>query len=203
MGNKVPEKIKQRLYPGVLALFTDNDFHKVTMRDISKASGVSPGSIYRYFPSKEELILSILEEYIEDLHRLIKWHIRGIKSAKEKFYKIFWVVLDYYDNIPGLAVTYFVTVPTRTWMQRGSYRRYDTYAFLTEIVEEGVKTQEIDPQISAGQITALFFLHCQRAVISWYINGMEWKLAEGIDRFFPIFWKTVARPETVSVPKEP
>jgi AcrR family transcriptional regulator len=187
-----PDKIKERLYPSVLSLFSKNDFHRVTMRDISRFSGVSSGTIYKYFDSKETLILTILEEYIEEIHRSARLHIQGIESTREKFHKIFWVVMDFYDQNPGLAVTYFITVPTRTWMQRGSYLRYDTHQLFTSIIEEGKRKKEIDPKISGTQITSLFFLYCQRAVTTWYRNGMEWKLADSIERFFPVFWKTLA-----------
>ncbi|HPQ28958.1 MAG TPA: hypothetical protein PLQ82_10810 [Desulfobacteraceae bacterium] len=30
----LPEKLKNRLYPAVLELFSDNDFHQVNMREI-------------------------------------------------------------------------------------------------------------------------------------------------------------------------
>jgi len=38
---EIPEKLKQRLYPAVLELFSDYDFHQVNIREISKRTGVS------------------------------------------------------------------------------------------------------------------------------------------------------------------
>ena len=62
---KIPEKLKQRLYPSVLELFSDYDFHRVNVREISKRTGVSSGTIYKYFRSKEDLIITILDEYFK------------------------------------------------------------------------------------------------------------------------------------------
>ena len=51
----ITKKIKERLYPVVLRQFSMKDFHAVNVRDISKESGISTGTIYKYFPSKEDL----------------------------------------------------------------------------------------------------------------------------------------------------
>ncbi len=194
IGDRVPEKIKQRLYPVVLDQFARNDFHQVNLRNISQASGVSTGTIYKYFRSKEELILDILEEKIEELKKLTTLHLQGLESTREKFRKAFWVVMDYYDRNPGLAITFFITVPTRTWMQRESYARYDIHEMVTAIAAVGRQRKEIDPKLDDAQITGLFFMHCFREVTIWYYRKMEWKLTDAIDLFFPLFWKTVSVP---------
>jgi AcrR family transcriptional regulator len=41
--------------------FGQNGFHHSSMQDICKAAGLSPGAVYSYFASKEELIGAILE----------------------------------------------------------------------------------------------------------------------------------------------
>lgn len=53
----IPKKIKERLYPVVLQQFSMKDFHAVNIRDISKESGISTGTIYKYFLSKEDLFI--------------------------------------------------------------------------------------------------------------------------------------------------
>ena len=68
---EIPEKLKQRLYPAVLELFSDYDFHRVNVREISKRTGVSSGTIYKYFRSKEDLIITILDEYFKLFWKII------------------------------------------------------------------------------------------------------------------------------------
>jgi TetR/AcrR family transcriptional regulator, fatty acid metabolism regulator protein len=187
----VPEKLKQRLYPVVLDFFAENDFHQVNIRKISDVSGVSTGTIYKYFRSKEELILDILEEKIEELKPLTLTHLQGLESTREKFRKAFWVLMDYYDRNPGLAITFFITVPTRTWMQRESFARYDVHDIIAKIAAAGRQRHEIDPGLTDAQITGLYFMHSQREVTIWYYRGRQWKLVDTIDIFFPLFWKTV------------
>ena len=189
---KVPEKLKKRLYPVVLDFFAKNDFHQVNIRKISEASGVSTGTLYKYFRSKEELILDILEEKVAEMHDWVNLHLQGIESTRECFHKAFWAIMDYYDRNPELAITFFITVPTRTWMQRDSYIRYDSHEIISRISAYGRGRGEIDPDLDDAQITGIFFMHLHREVTIWYYRGMEWSLVDAMGIFFPIFWKTVS-----------
>ncbi len=188
----MPEKLKNRLYPVVLDFFSRNDFHQVNIRKISKASGVSTGTIYKYFRSKEELILDILEEKIVEMKHLAILHDKGLESSRERFRKAFWVLMDYYDHNPGLAITFFITVPTRTWMQREAYARYDVQELISKIADQGKERGDLDLEIDNVQITGLFFMHLQREISIWYYRGQQWKLVSSLDYFFPLFWKTVS-----------
>ena len=44
-------------------LFARSGFHQTSMGDICQAAGMSPGNLYRYFPSKESIIAGITERH--------------------------------------------------------------------------------------------------------------------------------------------
>lgn len=191
----LPEKLKQRLYPAVLELFAENDFHNVNIREIYRKSGISPSTIYRYFKSKEDLLFSILDEKISEIGVLVREHIKGIESTREILRKIFWVTMDYYDRNPGVAVTAFITVPMRTWMKEQSYRRDDASAIIEEVVKRARERGDIDPSIRESQILDLYYMYCYRQIHLWYFNGMTTRLVDRIPAFFDILWKTLSPPQ--------
>jgi AcrR family transcriptional regulator len=43
--------------------FARNGFHRTSMADISKESGLSAGLIYRYFTGKDDMIVAIVEDW--------------------------------------------------------------------------------------------------------------------------------------------
>jgi len=182
------------LYPVVLELFSTRDFHQVSVRDISKMSGISTTTIYRYFPSKEKLLFTILDEKLNELVGLVKVHIQGLESTREMFRKLFWVTLNHYDNTPGMAVANIVTAPTHAWMEEGSYRRKNAYELIEGIIEYGRDCNEIDPAITNEQIIDLYFMYCHRQILRWCYRRKNSKLVESIDQFFNVFWKTVSTP---------
>ena len=46
--------------------------HGVTasLDDVARAAGVGPGTLYRHFPSRDDLILAVIDDGLADLHRL-------------------------------------------------------------------------------------------------------------------------------------
>jgi AcrR family transcriptional regulator len=188
---RISEKVKQRLYPAVLALFAEHDFHRVNIREISKRTGVSTGTLYKYFRSKEELIFAILDEHITRIGLLISEHIKGMADIKEIFRKVFWVTLDFYDQHPGVAITAFITVPTRTWMQDASYRRRDDLSLLKHYIEQARVRGEIDPHISFQHLVDAYYMICYRMIHNWYYAGMTGTLTEKLDEYYYLFWKMI------------
>ena len=190
----MPHKLKERLYPAVLDLFSQKDFHQVQIREICKRSGLSPSTIYKYYSSKEELLFTLLDESISEIVSLVRIHLQGLESTQEIFRKIFWVSMDYYDRNPGVAITAFITVPMRAWMKEASYTKNDFLAVAEDLIRMGLKRKEIDRRVQPEQIRDLYYMYCHRQIQLWYYHGMKWKLVETIPRFFELFWKTIAAP---------
>lgn len=187
----LPDKIKQRLYPVVLDLFSRRDFHQVNLRDISHQTGISTGTIYKYFSSKEDLLFSILDEKMSELPGLFATRVQGLDNTEEIFRRIIWVSMDFYERNPAVAITAFITVPTRTWMQEHSYRREDVKKILRELVERGKELGDIDASVTPRIIEMMYYMLCYRHIHTWYYHGMKWKLTERIEEIFGLLWKAV------------
>ena len=64
---KEPEVRKQEIIDTALRLFGEKGYEKTSITDIAKAIGVAQGLCYRYFPSKEALFDSAIEQYADVL----------------------------------------------------------------------------------------------------------------------------------------
>jgi AcrR family transcriptional regulator len=65
---------RQRILDAALALFASKGYEATTMRDIAEAAGCSLGLAYRYFASKEDLILALytwLADQLDEQSRLL------------------------------------------------------------------------------------------------------------------------------------
>jgi AcrR family transcriptional regulator len=190
----MPEKTKDRLYPVVLQLFSVNDFHQVKMRTISQKSGVSVSNIYKYFSSKEDLLFTVLEERIRAIYELVELHVQGLQSGKEIFRKILWVTMDYYNRSPELAITAFITVPTRTWMQQESYPGIKLKEVFANVVSKLRDSGEIDPRIDVRLFQDIYYMICHRYIYTWYYFGRAWTLVDAISQDFDVLWKLLEKP---------
>ena len=66
------EKIKDKILDTLLELYSDKTFYKMTSDEISKTAGVSKRTLYKYFPSKEEMYLEMVLKCFNKLNAHMK-----------------------------------------------------------------------------------------------------------------------------------
>ena len=57
------EARRQQILDAALSCFAQRGFHQTTMQDICAQSELSPGALYRYFPSKDDIIAAMGAEH--------------------------------------------------------------------------------------------------------------------------------------------
>ncbi len=69
---KNPDLVQRRrrqIADAAVQLFIDRGFHKTTTRQIARASGISIGSLYEYFASKEDILYMVCESIHAEVER--------------------------------------------------------------------------------------------------------------------------------------
>lgn len=56
---------RERILDAARSCFVKHGFHTASMAKIAETAGMSPGLIYRYFDSKSDIILAIIEQQLE------------------------------------------------------------------------------------------------------------------------------------------
>lgn len=102
------ERRRQQLIVAAKRVFTKNDFNRVTMEDIAKEAEVSPGTIYLYFKSKDELFVSLSLRILQFLCIKVE-HVKSEEGADTlvKFDRLIEVMYDVYDFDPMNFITIF------------------------------------------------------------------------------------------------
>ena len=60
---------RERLYAAAMQLIAARGYEATTPRDIAKAAGVSVGLLYRYFPSKQAVVVALYDQLSSDYTR--------------------------------------------------------------------------------------------------------------------------------------
>jgi AcrR family transcriptional regulator len=67
MSPKVPQAYldarRTEIMEAAVKCFMEKGFHNTTMQDIYDATKLSPGAVYNYFSSKEDIVVSVLNEF--------------------------------------------------------------------------------------------------------------------------------------------
>lgn len=87
-------------------MFVEQGVAETTTREIALCAGVAEGSIYRYFPGKEEMAWQIFRDYHQHLAESLKISAQGKSSMREKVFSLVtcffqladedWLMFRYY-----------------------------------------------------------------------------------------------------------
>src|SRR5580693_1625842 len=64
---------RSRLRELALELFAEQGYEKTSLREIAERLGVTKAALYYYFKSKEDIVRSLVEDYVAELDDLIAW----------------------------------------------------------------------------------------------------------------------------------
>jgi len=84
LKEKEREKRRELILEAATHLFSTQNFSDIGMRDIAEEAGISPASIYRYFPNRDAILLEVLGQNInEGRIRQLKRLEHGANSLEE------------------------------------------------------------------------------------------------------------------------
>ena len=81
--NNQKEGRKKQIRDAALECIVDLGYNNVTMKAISDHSGLSKGAIHHYFKSKEEILLSVLNELDSRLYSVVDDKLKDAKTSED------------------------------------------------------------------------------------------------------------------------
>ncbi len=190
MKEQIKDK-KTAIMEAALKLFTERGFHGTTTAQISKEAGVATGTLFNYFPTKEDLINSLYIEVKGELSRSMGKAIEIESTFQDKMKKLWANLINWgLDNQEKfLFVGQFCSSPYITKFTREEVMK--EYVFLHKLVSEGIKTGEI--RDFPEDLTLSMFYQANRTVVNLILDSNQ---LQNKNRFiedgFQIIWKGLA-----------
>ena len=78
------ERYRKELLQKCFDLFAQRGYGSLTMRQIAKNLGVSTGTLYHYFPSKQAIFVQLIEDITERDMVMVQGEFSGIATIEEK-----------------------------------------------------------------------------------------------------------------------
>jgi len=73
---------RSRLRELALQLFAEQGYEQTSLREIAERLGVTKAALYYYFKSKEDIVRSLVEDYMAEIDELIAWGKAQPRSAE-------------------------------------------------------------------------------------------------------------------------
>ncbi|MEU1123645.1 TetR family transcriptional regulator [Streptomyces sp. NPDC005899] len=100
------ERKKRRTYQAVsetaISLFLERGFDKVSVAEVAAAAEISKPTLFRYFPSKEDLVLHRFADHEDEPARVVSGRAEGVR-ALDALHHHFLEGLERRDPVTGLC----------------------------------------------------------------------------------------------------
>lgn len=104
--DKIPQEKRNRILNVAITEFANNGFEHTSIQQIAKKSGISVGSVYKYFENKETLFSMVVQEGLSSIEKLLISLEDSSEDILFKAEKIIRALLDYSRKKPELVKLY-------------------------------------------------------------------------------------------------
>jgi AcrR family transcriptional regulator len=181
-------------------VFAEKGFFQTTMNEIADEAEFGTGTLYKYFKSKEELYFTLIDEKVEELHRLVKAELSQKTSAMERIKKVLGLQFEFIEKNRNFFRIYISERSRFEWnvkddFGKGIHNKMVAYIkILVQVIREGVKGGEfkpIDPMDSAHALVGIV----NSFVFEWLISPEPYPLISKMDTVLEIFLRGTQRME--------
>lgn len=147
------EDQRRRILDAAIRVFSQGGFHATGMQAVCAEAGMSPGALYRYFPSKEAIIEAIVErdraEIPEQLNPLLE--AEDVVSALIESARQFMVGNLKPESLP-LFPELFAEAARNPSVREITMRCDDVVGdIIVRVLERGMALGQVDPALDARE----------------------------------------------------
>ncbi|NMP14727.1 TetR/AcrR family transcriptional regulator [Thalassotalea sp. Y01] len=84
-------------------MFVEKGYEATSMADVAKQIGIVEGTIYRYFKTKKDVLISVLERWYNDALADYTHNLAGITGVKNRLHFMIWHHLNVLKAEPALC----------------------------------------------------------------------------------------------------
>jgi AcrR family transcriptional regulator len=153
------EERREQILEAALAVFSQKGYHATNVSDVAARAGVSQGTIYWYFESKEALFNSALLSVFEDFGTTSLAAVEECETASEKLSRLAQSMQVFAEGAEGLFTLFVGYWASSSRPEEISQVWVDLLtefkSVLVGIIEEGVRRGEFRPVDAESLVWAL------------------------------------------------
>ncbi|TRZ92895.1 MAG: TetR/AcrR family transcriptional regulator [Dehalococcoidia bacterium] len=187
---------RERIVHASFDVFDNLDFHKATIREIAKRSGIAPASIYKHFASKDDLVMAITNEKTKQMITELNEHFIGVRGTMNKLRKMTWYYLYFYENNPQVSWVVNISTSVKSWRESsdGWKNVRQTGQTFMGILREGQKLGDVRQDINIFVMSNIYFGGLARLVQIWLVHNQSYSLTALADDFAETIFAAVRTP---------
>jgi AcrR family transcriptional regulator len=182
---------RAKIYDVAVKLMEDKGFQKTTIEEIASKAGVSVGTFYHYFKSKEAVFFDLFkkaDEYFEHTVApvLDKAAASGLSASAQVV--LFFKYYGTYNVSRGFAnISQLYNTKNQLFTKKGRYMQQ----LLKRIITKGQSSGQLTRKMKADDIVEFLFIANRGVVYDWCINGGSYDLVAKSESYTEILVKVL------------
>jgi AcrR family transcriptional regulator len=209
------QQVRQRIAAAALRVFGEHGFHRATIQDVVRESGLSVGAIYTYYKSKDELFLSICDMTVEETVTALAARLPAGSTVAGKLALAIGFFLDTVDafSAMGGGTSFLVHAwaeaesepPVREMLVR---RREQIVTVGRMLLQEGIARAELPEWIDVDAVATAYSALLDGLTLIALEEGPGYRRSESERRAVSVLELLLAaaktsRPAPVDIPSQP
>jgi len=187
-----PDKPHQ-IIDAAVRVFARNGYYNSRVSDIAREAGIAAGTIYLYFKTKDEILVTLFREKMAEWVALVRKAIADERDPVAKIRKIVALHFKVIQEHPDLAEVVQVELRQGQKFFRGASAHEISAYFdvIQGVLEEGVAAGRIRHDLPVKIATKMLFGAMDQLATSWVLGKRAYRLTDAADAVATIFLKGV------------
>ncbi len=197
MRLKAPDK-HQRILDAAVKVFAGKGFFQAKVSEIAREAGVADGTVYLYFKSKDDLLISIFEVKMREAVARFREAALREQDARSSLERLIRMHLAEFQADPDLAAVFQVELrQSQRFMREYAKSELKEYLDLIgDIVRQGQREGTFRTDIPVGIIKRFIFGTVDEVVSTWVMSGMKQDMDGLVPHLVDLFLNGIGRRET-------
>ena len=131
MQEKIIEQIEDKLFA--------EGFYKTTMDEVASELGMSKKTIYKFFPSKDDLVMAIAKHFMGRMKSKILPALNSDKNAIEKLGDLINILAKGSEKISQRRMEEMKKHFPEIWIEIDKFRTQIMFGNITKVIDQGKK----------------------------------------------------------------
>jgi TetR/AcrR family transcriptional regulator, fatty acid metabolism regulator protein len=189
-----PDK-PQQIVEAAIRVFARNGYYNSRVSDIAREAGIASGTIYLYFRTKEEILVTLFREKMAAFVGHLRREIAGEADPVAKIRRLVELHFTVLEQSPALAEVVQVELRQGQKFFRGASAHEVSAYFelIGSVLEEGVAAGRFHADLPVKVATKALFGAMDQMATSWVLGKRGYRLVETAEAVATIFLKGVTR----------
>jgi len=155
-----PKSVRESdILTAAYAIFSTKGYGKAAMSEMAKSAGVSEGTIYKYFPSKQDLLARVIASFYKKLINNTQNSLIGIKGVENQLRVVISRhIHNFFEDIGMYRLLLQEVRPLNNYPNSEMHQLTRQYSeILLDVIKGGVATGEIRADVSAKLVRDMIF----------------------------------------------